>query len=272
MAGKKQNKRIMLQPAELVREMTCIVWAESLERIYGTEGDEWYWRLVGKLNSLHTECVVSPIHGDDYYDQEDIVKWYESVDNVDKYGKPKPGRIPPKVGDPKKRHVHIYLSFTGNKTPEQVTTLIEGLWTKDGVLQDDRVTAGRWQRVLRRDTLIRYFCHMDEPESGPLAKVHYPTDHVIALGGADLSCLLRKNELAKTLVSIEVVKAIKANNFIYYCDLLDWAISLGDYEVIRSVWGCGNIYSSYIKSRYSKMADKIEKEKDSEKETSHHKE
>lgn len=271
MAGRKQNKRLMLQPAELVREMTCIVWADSLEKIYGSESDDWYWRLVGKLNSLHTECVVSPIHGDDYYDNEDIDKWFQSSDNVDDLGQPLPGRIPPKLGEPKKRHVHIYLSFTGNKTPEQVTQLIEGLWAVDGVLQDDRITSGRWQRVLRRDTLIRYFCHMDEPESGPLAKMHYPADHVISLGGADLSCLMRTDKLAKTQTSIEVVKAIKANNYLFYCDLLDWAISIGDYEVYNSVWGCGTIYSSYLNSRLSKKRAEEEREKDSDEGSAEHK-
>lgn len=261
MAGKKQNKRMMLQPAELVRDMTCIIWADSLKKIYGDKDDEWYWKLIGCLNGLHTECVVSPIHRHDYYDEQDVQRWHERLDNVDKFGKVLPGRVPPSVGDPKAEHVHILVSHSGNKTPEQVTQLIEWLWKKDGVLQDDRPTAYRWQRVLRRDSLIRYFAHLDEPESGPLAKYHYPSEQIISLGGADLSCLQKKDEIYNTQLSMFIFSEIRKNKLRYYCDLVDWAIGMGDFEIYSIVYGRSSTFSLYLRSQIDKDMARKEAEK-----------
>ncbi len=135
-------------------------------------------------------------------------------------------------GEIKKEHYHVMILFDGVKTQEQaqeVFSLIGGV----GVESIKSVRA-----------YARYLCHLDNPD-----KVHYRTDDVLSLSGADYSTLISLASDKYTAVG-EMIEFCIQNHIDSYAELLlyaknnriDWFHVLCDNGTVTIV--------QFLKSRY----------------------
>lgn len=161
-------------------------------------------KVVDFLTVNHFAAVISPLHNQDTWTEQDVGRWRESQRSLhdvvipegattwrrktgemirDKYGcmVPQTEELPvPQVGDLKKEHRHCYLeldySMPMSTALEKVAPLninyLEVINSKRGYL--------------------RYLCHLDNDE-----KARYAVPEVISLGGVDISCLYQQDESDK---------------------------------------------------------------------------
>ena len=141
-----------LKDGEKARTVTTILWVEGLERRYG---EHWQKALFGYFADLRIPVCISPIHDKDTYTDEDVSAWCRR--HID----PDTGEVAneftnkmPKVGDPKKAHVHVILITKGPMYREDFSKLLYDLIY---------VPVTAWEKVLHLDALTRYMAHMDNP-------------------------------------------------------------------------------------------------------------
>lgn len=119
--------------------------------------DNWY-QIISELK---VPCFISPLHDKD---------------------------VNPS-GEPKKSHYHIMLMFEGNKSQEQI----------DSMLKDLNLAAnGYYETVASLRGYARYLCHLDNPE-----KYLYSINDVISLCGSDYQDVIgRHKDDREVLISI----------------------------------------------------------------------
>lgn len=76
----------------------------------------------------------------------------------------------------KKAHYHNMLLFSGLKSEKQINEICELLGIK------------HWEKVLDKRAMLRYFCHLDEPEES--LKQKYSINDVKTWGGFDYNSVL----------------------------------------------------------------------------------
>lgn len=237
----------MLKYGEKARTVTTIIWVEDLERRYG---DHWQKFFYGYLADLHIQIACSPVHDKDVYTETDVKNWQRR--HID----PDTGEVAtefsnqePRVGDPKKPHIHIICIVKGPMTREDFSELfLDLVW----------ISPLKWQRVLHLDVLIRYLAHMDDPE-----KAQYSCFDVIGFGGINLKALTiqKSDEYTKAMSMAAVMEYIEDNNIRYYHVLAKWAKALGDYDIFSCVMGRTPTWVAYFSSLRLEKMDKDAKRK-----------
>lgn len=151
---------------------------------------------VDILEDLHIEWVQSPLHEFDV--------------NPD--------------GEVKKAHWHILVQFTNVKSYDQVNEI--------GKL----VKATVPQRCHNTRALVRYFCHLDNPD-----KFQYDVKDIIPHGGADVEDLLKPSHAMRQSVIADMMAWCKKEQIDEFQDLYDysrlnrrddWFIVLNDSAVL----------------------------------------
>lgn len=135
------------------------------------------------------------------------------------------------TGEFKKPHYHIYLSFEGKKSYEQVKTMIEPL---NGTIP---------QTVNSAKGLIRYFVHKDNPE-----KAQYSINDIYCFGDIDIVSPFKTSSSRYEAIK-EMIQFIKSQNITEFQDLMDYAM-MEEEEWFRYL--CDN--SAYIIQEYIKSA------------------
>lgn len=241
----------MLQHGEKARTVTAIVWIEQLERRWG---ERWQRYFYGGLADLMCMVCCSPIHDHDTYTDEDVRNWcrrHEDPDTGDvatEYTNQMP-----KVGDPKKSHIHVILIVKGPQTREDFSQMM-----LDIVWVDPR----KWQRVVHLDTLTRYMAHMDSPE-----KYKYSVFDVMSFGGFNLKPLTiaKSDEYDKATALAACMDYIEENNVLYFHHLVRWAKALGDYDIWSCVTGRFGYFVAYFRSISDEKAAREAKKKQEQK-------
>lgn len=140
-------------------------------------------------------------------------------------------------GNPKKPHWHVLLCFSGKKSYTQVVEFTKVLNTTIP------------QRCHNMKGMVRYFCHLDNPE-----KETYPVTGIECHGGLDLQEILKPSLSQKALYVSEMIDFIEENDITEYRDILlyakrerpdDWYLSLLNY--------CSMNIRYYIASRRHKI-------------------
>ena len=162
-----------LKYGEKARTVQSIMWVEDLERRWG---EEWKSKLYGYLANLRCQVACSPIHDKDTYDDTDVRDWCrrhidpDTGDVATEYT-----NMTPKVGDPKKPHIHFILIVKGPMFSEDFSgMMLDLVW----------IHPNKWQRVVHLDVVTRYLAHMDNPE-----KYQYSCFDILHFGGFSLKCL-----------------------------------------------------------------------------------
>lgn len=132
------------------------------------------------LNEYHVKTVISPIHDLDIN----------------------------KSGELKKPHYHILVMFDGKKAYSQVYEMYS-----------EKLHCPIPQKVVSARGLVRYFCHLDNPE-----KAQYNTADIECYGGVDIKMLLESTDSDKFSLIQQIVVFVKNNNILEYCDIWDYAI------------------------------------------------
>ena len=130
------------------------------------------------LDDLHIEWVESPLHDKD---------------------------VNP-TGEPKKPHWHILLIFSSVKAYEQVLDLTAPLC---GTIP---------QRVHNTKGLVRYMCHLDNPEKQP-----YKQSDIKVHGGADIYELLCPSKTEIDMFQTEMLHWVEENDIRDLADLNRYA-------------------------------------------------
>lgn len=151
--------------------VTFIVW-----RNRGEEREHDYETVCRVLRDLHIKAALSPLHDSDTYSESDVEEWRERHKDKDGKVMTEDGRgvplVPPEVGQPKPPHWHVICTFGGPKSLDQLRRMFEPLHVR------------AFYTVESKDGLLRYFCHLDDPD-----KAQYDRQDVTAFGGMDLSAL-----------------------------------------------------------------------------------
>ena len=144
-----------LKHGEKARTVQSIMWVEDLERRWG---EEWKSKLYGYLANLRCQVACSPIHDKDTYDDTDVRDWCrrhidpDTGDVATEYT-----NMTPKVGDPKKPHIHFILIVKGPMFREDFSEMMLDLvW----------IHPNKWQRVVHLDVVTRYLAPNQQPTMG----------------------------------------------------------------------------------------------------------
>ena len=134
---------------------------------------------VDLLNELHIEFIVSPLHDKDV--------------NAD--------------GEFKKAHWHVLLLFSSVKSYEQVLDICQV------------VNCPIPKQVHNTSSLVRYMCHMDNPD-----KYQYSRNDIQVFGGADLTSLLKPTSSQRYLYIKQMQEFIVENDIVEFEDVMNYAL------------------------------------------------
>ena len=110
-------------------------------------------------------------------------------------------------GEIKKEHYHVLLCFEGNKSYKQIleiTNLVNG--TIPQIVKNCRA-------------MIRYFCHLDNPD-----KAQYPLSDILSFGGLDVYSYVLPTKADVNFYIGQMQNFIKQNNIYELCDLADYCL------------------------------------------------
>lgn len=171
------------------------------------------WRDM--LDDLHIEWVESP--------------WHDKDVNAD--------------GEPKKKHKHILLLFSGKKSYEQIKEIT------------DMLSQPIPQRCHDARAMVRYMAHLDNPD-----KAQYNPSDIIAHGGVDLADMLRPSSSERYTLIRDMIDYIRSAGVLEFQDLMDYAAAehFSDWFPLL----CDNsayVIGQYIKSqRHRAIGSQIE--------------
>lgn len=112
------------------------------------------------------------------------------------------------TGEVKKAHWHLLLMFGGVKSYEQVAEVVKPL------------NCPAPQRCHNARALLRYFCHLDNPE-----KHTYSVSEIVPHGGVDLAELLRPSSSERYSFIREMLSFVKEQGITEFQDLMDYAMA-----------------------------------------------
>ena len=239
----------MLLHPNSARNHACITWLEELERLGLT-----YYDFLGFVEGLNMPAAVSPLHDRDKYTPEDVRKWLKRHEE-DVYD-PDTGEIAPewvdkvpKVGDPKKPHIHVMLRHSGNRSAAYSSKLFAQIGLEMNVY--------RWEKVEHVESMLRYFAHLDQPD-----KAEYSAFDVVGFGGIDLSCLVKSDNNSKLKVLCELQTYVDDNKVQSYHVLCRHAFATRDLDYINCVTGRASYWTGYFGSMRQDRMDRAAKEKE----------
>lgn len=207
--------------------------------------------FVSILNTNFCVGVVSPVHDRDFWTEEDTEV------QCGKY----------KAGEAKKAHYHIYLTFRGARSFENVRALSAQINLNGEPY--------RIKEVQDFYAAVRYSIHY-----GRRDKAQYAADDIISLNGYDIAAAFRPTKEQDDLLCYDIIDFIESHNINRYRDLmqrlLDWRTdpNSDDYrdhmEMSSYVKRHTIFFNSYLKDRrenFLEVANKklSEREKEIEK-------
>lgn len=157
------------------------------------------------LEEYHVRTIVSPLHDLD----------------LDKHGKLK------------KPHYHALVMFDGKKSYDQIREMYT-----------DKLHCTIPQKVESVRGLVRYFCHLDNPE-----KAKYKISDMECIAGVDLMTLLQSSEADKNALIKEIGQFINAYDICEFCDLWAYALENNLDEWIPILANYAYCFSTLVRSK-----------------------
>lgn len=165
----------------------------------------------------------APVNWRDILDDEHI-QWIES---------PLHDKDTNADGTLKKAHIHILVMYEGNKSFEQIKEIT------------DKLNAPIPQKCASTKGLVRYMCHMDNPD-----KIQYDKANIIGHGGADVAEYLKPTSSTRYQLIAAMREWVDRTGCIEFCDLFSHSASEHFEDWFPLL--CDNsayIMGEYIKSR-----------------------
>lgn len=199
-----------------------------------------YETVVAHLRGLNVRGALSPWHDEDTYDEEDVSAWVErhATRNGGELSDEDAERKP-NVGDKEPAHLHGMLCFKGSKSAKQILEMLEPL--------------GVWyaMKVEDKNANLRYFAHMDSPNKHP-----YDKESIVTFGGLDRSPLYEMSKGEQYEMLTEVIRVVKDEGFIEFCDLADYALVQPTRDMFETIVERTSFINTYLGS-YMRKHDKL---------------
>ena len=109
-------------------------------------------------------------------------------------------------GSIKKPHYHILLTYEGKKSFNQIKKITDSL------------NCPIPKQVQSAKGLVRYFCHLDNPE-----KAQYKKSDIIAFSGLDIEDLMRPTSSNRYALIGDMINFIKNHNITEFVDFMVYA-------------------------------------------------
>lgn len=110
-------------------------------------------------------------------------------------------------GEVKKEHYHVLLCFEGNKSYKQI-------------LEICNLVNGTIPQIVKNcRAMIRYFCHLDNPD-----KAQYPLSDILVFGGLDVYSYLLPTKADVNFYIGQMQAFIREHNIFELCELADYAL------------------------------------------------
>lgn len=218
------------------RNVETLIYPEDIEV---ADGETVRGRIMSYVEGLRVPAALSPLHDHDPYTLEDVRKWVKRNEERREDIAWWEAHLP-EVGQMKKAHYHLMMSFKGNKTREQLSGMLSDLCA---------VPVNRWEVIEHWDASLRYLAHLDSKDKYP-----YNPQEIVGFGGLDLSPLVRSDEISRLNAQEEIRQAIRKEGIRFYNQLLDWAYGTGEYDYIASVSGKTSMWCQYLNGRSAERA------------------
>lgn len=197
-----------------------------------------YNEIIEKLQGLHTEIAVSPLHAP----EKDPVNQKE-----------------------KKPHFHIIFKFSGNKTNVQLYTMLFAMDLVShcpGYREGD--TDGNIERCIQLvddvKVAARYLIHADHPEK---QQFDLGFQAIKCLHGFDLSSAMANNYSERFAIYSEIIAYCKDNNCYWYSDLIDHCYAKENFRWLNYLMTNSFTVQLYLSS-FTKKQEYIKNQKEKE--------
>lgn len=142
-------------------------------------------------------------------------------------------------GSQKKNHRHFLVVFDGMKSFTQVKEIT------------DRLHCPIPQVCHNVRSLVRYFCHIDNPE-----KEQYRTDQIVTFGGCEIDQYFARSQAEYNQIAKEIRDFIRDNQISEFCDLIDIADAAGKEDWVDLLQNRMTLFfSHYLKSVHFKQRE-----------------
>nr|CRY94590.1 hypothetical protein [uncultured prokaryote] len=175
-------------------------------------------------------CIVYPDSAPDNW--RDIIDGY----HIEWAASPLHDRDINADGSAKKPHWHVLLCWDSVKTPEQAGEVAQAV---NGTIV---------QPVQSVRALLRYMCHLDNPDKAQYDKAMLETH-----GGLDASSALRTADVAVSVLVRDMLSWCRDNGVTELCDLMDYAAECEPDWWDALLHSCAYVVGQYLKSRRYKL-------------------
>lgn len=138
------------------------------------------------------------------------------------------------IGEPKKPHYHVLICYDGPTTYNSVKELADRVKSANGVVQPVGSVRG----------IIRYFCHLDNPD-----KYQYPEDIVQCRNGFDPKNYFSLTVSQQKAFKRKVTQFIRDNDIEEYAELIDVLLDTDEMDMYDIASQNTFYFTQYIKSR-----------------------
>lgn len=146
------------------------------------------------------------------------------------------------TGEPKQPHYHVIICSDGPITYQNAKTYADRVGAKNGVIQPVGSVRG----------MIRYFCHLDNPE-----KHQYPDSIIQCRNGFDPKDYFNLTVSQQKAFKKKATNFIRENDITEYSDLIDYLIDMEESDMYDVVSQNTFYFTQYIRSkRNSSLRDK----------------
>ena len=147
------------------------------------------------------------------------------------------------TGELKKPHYHVILAYPASTTYQNLKSLtVDTIHATIPLVCDNPKGA------------YDYFTHKYDPD-----KFQYNPDYIEHYNGFDIVEISALSEKDKAALTVSIVSDIKNNDIKEYCELVDYYITVEDYQKLNIVSSHTIFYNRYISSlRHSSMKSDAE--------------
>lgn len=151
------------------------------------------------------------------------------------------------LGEPKKPHYHVMLCFDGPITYQNAKTYSDRVGSANGVIQPVGSVRG----------MIRYFCHLDNPD-----KYQYNESVIQCRNGFDPKDYFSLTISQQKAFKRKVTEFISDNQIEEYAELIDYLLYSDEMDMYDIASQNVFYFTQYIKSR--RNLNKTKRQKDNE--------
>lgn len=184
------------------------------------------------------------------------ITWFDNLQNSIVPGVVSPLHSSEEEENEEKPHYHVMLSFSSPASAKKVLAIIYSCEIEKGLAgyRDKEPNYSMIQPVGNFSSMVRYFCHLDQPDKEKLK-----WEDMRSFNGLDIDCVLSPTFSQELDYCNEIIDYCEAAEIYYFYDLINYAR-----ENMFDTWFVflkNNSYfiKEYLRSKSSKREYKVKK-------------